>query len=89
MSDVRPEDDSALRRWRIGQGLTLATAAARLGLGEKPSAATALHRYETGASMPKAHIIEAIVAATDGAVTAADIVSARARPRCSAASGVG
>lgn len=62
--------------WRRHQQKTLAEAATLIGLsGSNP--ARDLQRFETGERRPSASVVEAIVAATQGAVTAQDMHECR------------
>jgi DNA-binding transcriptional regulator YdaS (Cro superfamily) len=62
--------------WRRHQQKTLAEAASLIGLsGSNP--ARDLQRFETGERRPSASVVEAIVAATQGAVTAQDMHECR------------
>jgi len=62
--------------WRKHHQKTLTEAALLIGLsGSNP--ARDLQRFETGERRPSAFIVEAIVAATDGAVSAQDMHECR------------
>jgi len=65
-----------LSDWRKSQSVTLAEAAARLGLSGSNPART-LQRLERGERMPNAVMIETIESATAGQVTAQDLYEVR------------
>lgn len=58
-----------LNQWRQTRDMTMKEASILLGL----ESARTYQRYETGENRPDAPLIERIMAATDGAVTLADL----------------
>lgn len=65
-----------LKEWRLTRNMTLAEAAATLGMpGKNPS--RTYQRYESGEKRPDAPLVEAIIAMTGGAVTVEDMHRAR------------
>lgn len=72
--------DGTLQAWRQSRGLSLAKAAAELGI-PGVNAAETLRRYEAGIVWPRPEVLDRILSASNGAVTVEAMLSVRlARP---------